>query len=139
MNRRFVQEYRLQGIRPGIDLGIYTIQFIQFFFQEPDKVFEAIDKEYILRKKALEHLPEIKFLHQENLDRELYEFLLSLGYPQADIGYILHADKVNVTPRDTDQSSLANFYSPELVQDILEKDRFLFELFPEYYHPPIQM
>lgn len=138
MNQRFGQEYNLQGIKPRIDLGMYTIQFINFFFPEPNEIFQAIDHEYILQKRAREHLPEISFLHQESLGQELYQYLLSLRYPENDISFILGTEKVNVTPRTLDQSNLANFYTPELVQDILEKDSLLFELFPEYRHSPIQ-
>ena len=63
---------------------------------------------------------------------ELYEFLLSLGYSEEKIRFILEAEGVNVTDRENDQRQLENFYTRQLVEEILQKDRLLFELFPEY-------
>ena len=108
------RENRLNGISPKIELGFQTIHFIQFYFKEPMRI------------------PEIVFLHQDNLNQELYEFLLSVGHPEKAISFILEADKVNVTPRKHSQRDLSSFYSQSLMDDVYEKDKLLFDLFPEF-------
>ena len=132
MNDHFGRQDRLGDISPRIELGLFTIQFIQFYFKEPDSVLRRIDDGYISHRRYLADIAPITFLHQENLRAELYEFLLSLGYSEEKIRFILEAEGVNVTDRENDQRQLENFYTRQLVEEILQKDRLLFELFPEY-------
>jgi hypothetical protein len=126
------RENKLRDIIPKIELGVQTIQFIQFYFKEPETVLREIDHDYIEQKQYLHDMAQVVFLHQEKLNKDLYEFLLGFGYPKEDIDFIQKEDKVNVTPRAVDQLKASEFYTQELVKDILEKDRLLFELFPEY-------
>ncbi len=128
----FGRENRLKGISPRIDLGFYAIQFIQFFFREPERTLGLIDAEYIEQKRYLDDMAEVVFLHQENLNRELYDFLRNLGYPEADIAFIRDAERVNVTPRAENQYQWEDLCPRDLISDILNKDRLLFEIFPEY-------
>lgn len=132
MIKLFGRENRLKGISPKIDLGFYTIQFIQFFFREPEKTLRLIDGDYLKQKRYLHDMAEVVFLHQENLNGELYDFLRSLGYPERDIGFIRNAEKVNVTPRGDNQRRWEDLCSEDLRADILNKDRLIFELFPEF-------
>ncbi len=128
----FGRENRLRGMSPRIDLGFYTIQFIQFFFREPERTLGLIDDDYIKQKRYLDDMAEVVFLHQENLNSELYDFLRSLGYPERDIGFIRNAERVNVTPRAKDQRRWEDLCSENLKADILNKDRLIFDIFPEY-------
>ena len=77
-------------------------------------------------------MAEIVFLHQENLNSELYEFLLYVGYPKNKITFIKNANRVNITPRERDEQDLASFYTRELLQDVLRRDKLIFEIFSEY-------
>jgi hypothetical protein len=132
----FARENRLDDISPKIDLGLHTIQFIQFHFKNPRQALQEIDDAYLDQRRYLDSVAPIVFLHQENLSQELYEFLLSCGYSSSHIGFLLESERVNVTPRDTEQQRLENFYTPELVQSVLERDRLLFDMFPEYRSNP---
>ncbi|RMD66615.1 hypothetical protein D6833_01285 [Candidatus Parcubacteria bacterium] len=133
----FGRESRLKGISPPIDLGLHTIQFIQFYFKEPERVLSTIDDDYIQRKQYLADMAPVVFLHQENLNRELCQFLTDMGYPQEDIRFIREAERVNVTDRPCDQYKPDRFYTPELIQDILARDRLLFDIFAEYKPPTL--
>ena len=75
MLHKFGCKDRLDGITPKIDLGYQTIQFIQFYFPDPEYVLKMIDEDYIQQKRYLNDMAEITFLHQENLNSELYDFL----------------------------------------------------------------
>jgi hypothetical protein len=113
-------------------LGLHTIQFIQFYFPGPEGVLSLIDKDYIREKRYQRDVADIVFLHQENLNEELYNFLLGLGYSRKDIRFIREVDRVNVTAREASQFGTWDFYTQELVEDVLNKDELLFEVFPEY-------
>jgi hypothetical protein len=132
MTNLFGRENRLRGLSPRIDLGFYTIQFVQFFFQDPERALRRIDGDYITRKRYLDDMAELVFLHQENLNSELYDFLLAMGYPEADIAFIHNAERVNVTPRAENQCRWEDLLSADLQEDILNKDRLVFDIFPEY-------
>lgn len=128
----YKQDLRLQGIIPKIDLGVNTIQFIRFYFKEPERVLSEIDDEYITNRSYQEEMVPITFLHQERLNDELFQFLLTMGYSQKKIQFIKDAEPINVTKRKRDQQSLDRFYTEELRQNILKRDRLLFKIFPEY-------
>jgi hypothetical protein len=132
----FARDNRLDEISPKIDLGVYTIQFIQFHFKNPRRTLQEIDSDYIAQRKYVDDMADIVFLHQENLNQELYEFLSGCGYPREDIEFLLEAERVNVTHRENTQRKLENFYAPELVETVIRRDRLIFDLFPEYRHNP---
>ena len=128
----YKQETRLLDVAIKIDLGDTTIQFIRFYFREPDRVLGQIDDEYIASGTYRDDMAPVVFLHQENLSEELFQFLLEMGYPEEEIRFINEAERVNVSQRRSDQQLLDDFYTEDLVQTILRRDRLLFELFPEY-------
>lgn len=122
----------LGDLDPKIDLGYHSIQFIQFYFPDPAETLKRIDNTYMKQRRCLGDMADITFLHQENLATELYNFLLSLGYPEASIDFIRHAKRVNVTPRHAHSLRWQGFYSEELIETIRNRDQLLFDLFPEY-------
>lgn len=132
MFHRFGREERLHGVRLKTDLGRSTIQFIQFYFPDPARVLELLDDAYIEEARYRDDMANITFLHQENLNQELYDFLLGLGYPARQLDFIRHAEKLNITPRTEDQKKLRDFYTPALVEQIYARDKLLFDIFPEY-------
>jgi hypothetical protein len=131
----FGKENKLNGISPKVNLGIYTIQFIQFFFMDPNKSLQEIDDNYISEKRYLGDMPNIVFLHNENLNEELYNFLFENGYPKNDIDFILRAKKVNVSKRDRNQKYITDFFNPKLLDEVSQIDKLIFSIFPEYKKP----
>lgn len=116
----------------GINVGYETIRFVKFYFSDPQEALLNFNNEYIEDKKYRDDLPDIIFLHQEDLNNELFDFLLSIGYSQKDIVSIKMAQRVNVTHREYNQLAVHDFFSQEMKEDVREKDRLLFALFPEY-------
>ena len=66
---------------------------------------------------------------------DLHQFLLSHDYAPEKIAFIEAAKQVNVTPRKKQDEALKNFFSAETWQQVIERDRLLFELFPEARQP----
>jgi hypothetical protein len=116
----------------GRDFGYETNRFVKFYFKDPEAVLAKLDDGYIRSKKFKRDLPEITFLHQEDLNNELHSFLLGFGYPEKDINFIRDAEKINVTFREQNQLALDDFFPPDLKEKVLKKDKLLFALFPEY-------
>jgi len=66
MTNDFALPNRLKGITPKIDLGVHTVQFIQFFFRDPEKTLREIDHDYIDNKRYLGDMADIHLLEQPN-------------------------------------------------------------------------
>lgn len=124
----FGRKNRLQRIVPKIDLGLHTIQFIQFYFYKPQDVLSKIDDKYIEENHFLKDMGDIKFLHQENLRQELKEFLLSVGIEKEYVQTLDIMKKVNVTKRESHIEEV----EPEILSAILKREKLLFKIFPEY-------
>lgn len=135
----FGLEDRLKGITPPIKLGYHTIQFIQFYFYNPDKVLSNINFDYISEQNYRRDMAKVTFLHQENLNQELFDFLLQEGYPEKDITFIKDANRVNETPHELKKKDIIRFYTKDVLEDLLQRDRLLFEIFPEYLNDLIRV
>jgi hypothetical protein len=111
------------------DLGMCTARYIYFFCKNHSYVFEAAHNPDLLLKRVREEHYEVHFLRQESLNRDLYSFLLSVGYPQFDIEFILEKEAVNVSRASRD---FWGFYDHSLKEKVRKADALLFELFPNY-------
>lgn len=135
MIHHFSRPNRLKGITPKIDLGLHTIQFIQFFFKNPDEVLSRIDDDYIQSEKYKDDMFDVQFIHQENLNVEFKSFLLNQGYSEKECSVIDTSKKINVSKRGADEQDQDSFYDAELRELILKRDALLFKIFPEYLIP----
>lgn len=122
LNRHLVQPAGLQ-----VEVGPLTNQFIGFYARDPLKTLLALREDTDLRKEYNLHFPKIRFLHTENLNQELYDYLLELGYPRHRIAFITGMGKKNISER-----SRNSYLTPAQVARIHASERFFYQLFPEY-------
>jgi hypothetical protein len=114
-------------------LGFHTIQFIQFYFHDPETVLTKIDDAYIEGMQYRKDMGSIYFIHQENLKEELKQFLIHIGMPQDELGFIDSMENINVTSRETvDNSNNHDVIDDSSRKRILEREKLLFSIFPEY-------
>jgi len=132
MMHDFGRKNRLKGVKPKIDLGIYTIQFIQFFFDNPTEILNKIDDDYIEQELFREDMGNIEFIRQENLNEDLKEFLLGVGANTDELRFLDTMERVNVTKKTQQETSGSVFIEPETRDKILSRDKLIFKLFPEY-------
>lgn len=124
---------RLNGIKPKIELGMLTIQFIRFYFKDPEAILKKIDLDYIENKEYMNELGKIHFIKQENLNSELKEFLKSVGIIEEELSFMDSMDKINVSTQKKNKSNFNEYYEgTDLKQKILDRDRLLFSIFPDY-------
>lgn len=115
-----------------VDIGMITFAFIQFFFKDPMRTFRAMDDGYLESDQYRRDMPEVKFLHTEDLNRELHDLLLGFGYETGDISFIINEPRVNATPQRKEKNDWERYYDQALYDQVKRKERFLFKLFPEY-------
>ena len=99
----------------------------------PAAVFALGEAELIQLFKRGEHKAwreNVYVLHQENLNQELYDFLVLKGYPKNVAQMVFTKEKANVsTSSETDHESL---WTPELRQLFYDYNWPYFEIFSEY-------
>lgn len=122
MNRKLVQPAGMQ-----VDVGPLTTQFIGFYARCPERTLLALKEDTDLRADYDLHFPAIRYLHTENLNEELYAYLLELGYPKHHIAFITGMSKKNVSERTRNQ-----YLTSEQIAHIHWSERFFYQLFPEY-------
>lgn len=119
------------GIDYDVDIGLHSVQFIQYYSYDPASTFKRIIT-FGWRKEDLKvFFPDILFLHQEDLRNELLDFLQSLDLDKNDLQFIKTLDPINVS-RDLNDKDFWKFYDDYLIDLILEKDRLIFDIFPNF-------
>ncbi|NEQ65780.1 MAG: sulfotransferase family protein [Symploca sp. SIO2D2] len=116
------------------NLGLCSWDFVRFYFKNPDDVCTIIDDAYIEQKKYREDMYNIHFLRTENLNQDLYNFLLSMGYPDRKIRFIQNLDKIQPKSQGKERpnSDWKSYFTPELKKIVRTKEKFILSLFPEY-------
>lgn len=132
----FVIKY---GKNKGYDLstiGYYTWQFILYYCENPNSVYEKIGKNLHESNPNFlkENIAKIHFLQQENLNNDLVNFLLGVGYKKDEIDFISNATKILPEGRGRGKSSEGwkEELSVEMINEIKKKDQLIFDLFPDY-------
>ncbi len=122
---------------PGFDdddqPGHCTQQFL--FFVAPNLVATVRDltPESARNGHLRDMLPAMHALFTHDLNRGLYDYLLSRGYAEHRVRFILDAGRVlpegGGRPRDDHWS---RYYTPRLEAYVRRKERLLFEFFPQF-------
>ncbi|WP_179319479.1 sulfotransferase domain-containing protein [Winogradskyella helgolandensis] len=107
----------------NINIGLFSLQFIYFFFKEPKSVIKKINKEYLENETLFkEDLAEITFLKQESLSKDLIDFLIHQGFSKKELEFIHTQDKINVTENKTVNRS--DLITPKVIDYIENYEQF---------------
>lgn len=112
------------------NFGMYTLLFIQFYSKKPDELMDELDSESIDIERFKNNFSDIVFLKQEDLNNDLKSFLIKMGYDEDKVNKIDLMEKVNVSNKK--KNSIKNFITDEILEQINERDKLFFEIFPEY-------
>jgi hypothetical protein len=113
--------------------GFQTFQFINFFFKNPGKILSLIDDDYLVNQRFREDIFNVHFMRTEQLNRDLYSFLLRIGWNQKDVEHILNQEKI-FPPRGgrSEDKVWEDYYSAELKTIAMKGERLIFSIFPEF-------
>ncbi len=111
--------------------GLYTEQFVKFYFKDPAEAFARIDDGYIESGAFRRDLHDLRFVRTGRLNLDLYEFLIGIGIEPDDAGFIKDLDRIlpRGRGRAADQRWEA-YYTDDLKRSVRERDRLVFALFP---------
>lgn len=106
--------------RSGEPLGWCTTQFIKFYFEQPDKVFELIDDEYISTGEYKSAMFDLHFLRTNELNKGLHGFLLQHGYAEENLRFIFDMQRVLPLGKGrSDAQRWEKYFNPELKRSTL--------------------
>lgn len=126
-------DYRFPENENEIVTGNQTAQFIQYFFKDPRKTFSSLCDDYIYSGDYKKDLPNVTFLRNENLNFDLWHYLLNQGYPKDRIAFILTKGKIR--PENTYRSSdneRIKYYSENLFKHVNWKERYLIKIYADF-------
>jgi len=115
------------------DLGLATIRFFNFIGLDAYSISDKLKSDSISRKELKSMIPSnFHFLFTHRLNKDLYRFLKQLQFPEKRIKFILEKEKVLPKFSRREEHQLwQNYYTKELKDLMINKDRLLFLLFPE--------
>jgi hypothetical protein len=112
-------------------IGFQTIEFLHYYGLGFPEILA--DAEALRKIKGVEDISPVHFIATHQLNQNLYDFLLSVGYPQNEIAFILGAEKI--FPKEggrKPEQKWEKYYTQELKQYVRQKEWLLFELFPQF-------
>ena len=114
-------------------LGWHTIAFITYYCDNPAELLNNEQNEPLTIERIKKSLRPQTLLRTNQLNQDLYDFLLKTGFSESNLDYILTTPKI--MPREGGRSSeqkWEKYYTPELKSYIRERESLLFALFPEF-------
>jgi len=113
--------------------GLYTEQFVKFYFKSPEEAFARLDDAYIAAQTYRDDMYDLRFIRTERLNQDLYEFLIGMGFGPGDAGIVLKLGRI--LPQGKGRPAGARwetYYTEELKRSVRERDRLVFAIFPEF-------
>ena len=133
--------HKLKNIKTKLDednlIGLQSHKLFWLYCkQNVENFLPKLDKELIDSGRYKEYIYPINWIKTENLNRDLYNFLLDIGYEAEKIQIILDSEKVlpPLPPggQRRREYKWEKYYTPELKKYVRHKERILFSLFPEF-------
>ena len=116
--------------------GLHTEQFFKYYFRRAPEAFARMraDDDYVSSGRYRDDMFKLHFIRTDALNRGLYDFLSQMNYDEEDIRFILDLGRIlpKGRGRSVEQQKWESYYTPELKRRVREKERFIFELFPEF-------
>jgi hypothetical protein len=114
-------------------LGLQGLQFVEYFFRDAKRVIASWSDDYIGSERFERDRYPVRFIRTERLNEQLHEFLADMGYPVAEIEFVRSKKRVLPLGKGrTREQKWQRYYTPELREWVRQKDRVVFEQFPEF-------
>ena len=109
-----------------LEIGPMTTQYIYFYAKDPIDYFRKVKAGQKIDLLDSEHFHDVRFIHMENLNAELFDFLKANGFSEQGLQFILEEPKRNVSRKKELQ------LNPETAQLLRKVEQPLYEKFTEY-------
>lgn len=115
-------------------VGHLTQEYVQYFFRNPEAAFAKLDADYLRSDEARRDMYPVRLLRTSHLNRDLHTLLLEVGYPEEAVSFVPSMQRVLPVGggRSGEKQKWERYYTPELKAEVRERERLLFELFPEF-------
>ncbi|MEO5579025.1 MAG: sulfotransferase family 2 domain-containing protein [Gemmatimonadaceae bacterium] len=125
-----------QEIAAGMDIGQQTVGFVGRYFKDSRRVLAELDEHYFSSGRYRADMFGVHFLQTDRLNQDVHSFLLEVGYPAAEIAFILALEKVvpKAPPegRSREGRSWKSYYDEASLEFVRHRERHLLTLFPEF-------
>jgi hypothetical protein len=123
-------------LNPGLAInprwGRLTTLFIYYYCRVPERLLTLIASEDELLNAIMEDMFPVTFFDTHQLNSDLYKFLFQQGYSVNELEFIKSLPPIGPAGARKPEDEWENFYTPALLQEVLERDFILFRLFPWY-------
>jgi hypothetical protein len=127
------RKLRAPGLPAAKQPGTLTEQFVRFYFRDPAGAFPRIDDAYVSSRGWERDMAPVRFLRMENLNADLHAALVDLGWPAAEVEFVLCLGRIlPAKSKKGPRPRWADYYTPELKAAVRERERLLFAMFPGY-------
>jgi len=114
-------------------LGLLTHGFIQYFYRDLHMALSRMSDDYISSGRYGADMFDVRFLRTNQLNRDLYEALTTLGYSSHDVQFILTLGKIFPTGRGRGEHQLwERYFTPAQKSHVRGQEWVLFKMFPEF-------
>ena len=114
-------------------LGWHSEQYFRFFFKDSEQIFNQLTETDIESQSYLENHKSVFFLHNENLNQDLHGYLSQFDHKPESLETILQSAPILPEGGTTrTEKKWQQFYTKELWQFVRQRERILFQLFPQY-------
>jgi hypothetical protein len=116
------------------ELGWHTEQFIRFFYRNAKETFAELDESSIQSGLYQQFEYPVKFIHTENLNQQLFDYLIEHQLATSLVEFILSHKRIQ--PKEgtqrADQDDWQAYFPPTLNRFVRQRERLLFQRFPCY-------
>jgi hypothetical protein len=127
--RRFRGRNKISVGGSTYTLGAQSVDFVSFFARSENQELRL--PAFASWETLAQQLAEVRFLHVEDLNHQLFDYLANLGFPKRYLRFILSMRKIN----ESSDGLMAGKISPELREDI-ERAEGLISLYRRRSVPP---
>lgn len=121
-------------------IGQYSQRFLHFYCQDIDKIIKLMNEEFIQKKRYKHYMYPVHFLRNHELNNDLYNYLLSLGYSERLMEPIKTQQRILPgrwrhffsAKKRKKRDSWESYYTVDLRKKVRERERLLFGMFPEF-------
>ena len=118
-----VGENSFENKPQNLKIGHFSLQFIYFYFKDPNCVIQNLDTKYLESDTLFEKdMAQITFLKQESLNTDLITFLQQQGFKNEELEFIKLENKVNETENKINDRS--KLITPKVIEYIENYEQF---------------